>query len=956
MARSELASLFVKMGIDAKEFKKGLKVINDDLNGASKKVKKTGDSLQTLKKVAVVSFAGWGVKELVLGLVGMAKEVDRVTRRMDAAAGGGEKTTRAWAFLREESQRLGLNLQDSVKSFSNLTAAARLSGVSLEESEKIFRGMAEAGTAMQMSQDDINGAMRAVVQIMSKGKAQAEELRGQLGERLPGAFGLAAKAMGTTTEGLSLMLDRGEVLAKDLLPKLAEVLTDTFAAAAKDAAGTVGAETNRLANAFFELKKVIIDSGVGDLLAGVIKDLAAAAKFWTDLLPEQKKAFEINRQNAEDLLFTAEQAQVQQRAVLRTMIKQGESEEELEKQSRKVLDLNIQVFKIREGIRNFGRSINAELKKEGELKRAAKKKWEETAAEVQRFNDLAEASIIISEQAEEDREKRAKFEKENRKRINKLREEENKLLLERRKILDQFRVIDKVTTENFVKNSDARATQLFHESDALQVEIDKFDRLKRLDEERTDSSIRAAQESTSAWDKFFDGMSTELDKSEGEIFDWTKKGADAMDAFSSAASSSLSDGLFKLIKGDLDSFGEIWDGFWDNMLGKFVDVVAEMAVNWAIRAGGDILSSIFLDQGAWNIKRNEQPAVLHKGEMVVPADTAGGIRENFQGLDEMNEVFGPGGSGVSTAGPGEDIVGGTGLAGIDPDIKEAAKSTAKVTGVKLAGGLLLGGGIDPASALMGSATTFIDQIIAEKTGAVSKPASVVGAIGKVAGGLFAGPIGAQLGGIAGRQIGERLGDLFNIRENETFLDALEMVTSRKDASDIVSAFEEFEKGDHGPGREGTLPGGGIFTANQSTDTIKDVIADIEALDTPDVPVSEVGFHPDLDRTFDDESVDFTEEDFEGAFNEASEGFLRQGTGMGGLENTGPFFGHKGEIVLNPEESESLRSMGSGGGGGDITVNLVVDGKVLATTVAKNSGRSSDFQKTIRDIIDRHSHV
>ena len=45
-------------------------------------------------------------------------------------------------------------------------------------------------------------------------------------ERLFGAFNLAAEAMGTTTQGMNDMLQRGEVLASDLLPKLSPLIKE----------------------------------------------------------------------------------------------------------------------------------------------------------------------------------------------------------------------------------------------------------------------------------------------------------------------------------------------------------------------------------------------------------------------------------------------------------------------------------------------------------------------------------------------------------------------------------------------------------------------------------------------------------------------------------------------------------------------------------------------------------
>lgn len=45
-------------------------------------------------------------------------------------------------------------------------------------------------------------------------------MRGQFGERLPGAYQAAARAMGVTSAELSKMMEDGELVAEDLLPKL----------------------------------------------------------------------------------------------------------------------------------------------------------------------------------------------------------------------------------------------------------------------------------------------------------------------------------------------------------------------------------------------------------------------------------------------------------------------------------------------------------------------------------------------------------------------------------------------------------------------------------------------------------------------------------------------------------------------------------------------------------------
>ncbi len=135
---------------------------------------------------------------------------------------------RKWRFWKNESERLGLNLLETAKSYMQIAAAAKGTELDGERTRDIFTAIAEASTVLQLSVDQTNGAIRAIGQIMSKGKVQAEELRGQLGERLYGAFQLAARGMGITTAELDKMLEQGQVIAEDFLPKFAAEIRNTF--------------------------------------------------------------------------------------------------------------------------------------------------------------------------------------------------------------------------------------------------------------------------------------------------------------------------------------------------------------------------------------------------------------------------------------------------------------------------------------------------------------------------------------------------------------------------------------------------------------------------------------------------------------------------------------------------------------------------------------------------------
>jgi tape measure domain-containing protein len=106
----------------------------------------------------------------------------------------------------------------------------------------------------------MDGVFLALGQMISKGKVQAEELRGQLGERLPGAFNLAARAMGVTTAQLDDMLKKGQVTAEDMLPKLAAVLKDEFGPAAEHASQGAQGAVNRLSTEWNLFKATVMDN------------------------------------------------------------------------------------------------------------------------------------------------------------------------------------------------------------------------------------------------------------------------------------------------------------------------------------------------------------------------------------------------------------------------------------------------------------------------------------------------------------------------------------------------------------------------------------------------------------------------------------------------------------------------------------------------------------------------
>lgn len=227
----------------------------------------------------VGAFVGFSaVKEFSTALFQAGVQSENLTKSFTSITGSGAAAAKELDYVRQVSDDLGLVFQTTANDFKNISAAAK--GTSLEGAgtKDIFLGIAEASTALGMSADDTTGSLRAISQMISKGNVQAEELRGQLGERLPGAFQLAAESMGVTTQELNKMLELGQVAATDLLPKLANVLHEKYGQAALDASNSAQAGLNRFKTAWFDLKVVIANAGFMDKATGKIKELTAAMK------------------------------------------------------------------------------------------------------------------------------------------------------------------------------------------------------------------------------------------------------------------------------------------------------------------------------------------------------------------------------------------------------------------------------------------------------------------------------------------------------------------------------------------------------------------------------------------------------------------------------------------------------------------------------------------------------
>ena len=176
----------------------------------------------------------------------------------------GPETPEALKAIQQVVDDYNTPIDQVTRNFTQLTAAAKANGNSVSEVENLYRGLSSAVKATGGDTEDLNGVMRAATQVLSKGRVQAEELVGQIGDRLPGAFSLFAEAVGKTPQQLSDALRKGEITAEQFITNFASLLREKFEPAAKRIADSPAEAGARL-----EKNLTALQNAVGTLLGPI---------------------------------------------------------------------------------------------------------------------------------------------------------------------------------------------------------------------------------------------------------------------------------------------------------------------------------------------------------------------------------------------------------------------------------------------------------------------------------------------------------------------------------------------------------------------------------------------------------------------------------------------------------------------------------------------------------------
>lgn len=285
-------------GITAEERKllADLKKLQEQLNNTGKTGKSAGDDIagslgnvgqvvKALIPVFSIAFAVDKLKQFASYAFETAKQFEQMSKTLAFVTGSSEKANQQLSYMTALSQSLGLNVRALTDGFKGFAAAASFAGVSQENINRQMVAFTKAAAALSMSAEDTKLMFSALSQMYSKNKIQAEELRGQLGERLPGAMELLAKSMGLPVSALDELLKKGEIITKEVMPNFAKEVEVAFGIAA-DQTDTLTAAQNRMFTAIEVAATRIMEGGIGDFIKTLLNSIATISQYLSSLVQD----------------------------------------------------------------------------------------------------------------------------------------------------------------------------------------------------------------------------------------------------------------------------------------------------------------------------------------------------------------------------------------------------------------------------------------------------------------------------------------------------------------------------------------------------------------------------------------------------------------------------------------------------------------------------------------------
>lgn len=216
----------------------------------SAKASLRGIQFQALAMAGALGAGVTSISSFISSLVNTAREAGRARVVLRNISTDAREYSRSLKYLAELTDKYGTDLIGTTEAFAKFKAAATPAGIAMAEQERIFSNISKAMASFGISGGEAALTMMAITQMMSKGKISSEELRRQLGERMPVAMQAMANAAGVSMSQLDKLLKEGKLRSAEIMGKFSDELAKLSGDTSTD---NLESSLGRLKNSFTSL-------------------------------------------------------------------------------------------------------------------------------------------------------------------------------------------------------------------------------------------------------------------------------------------------------------------------------------------------------------------------------------------------------------------------------------------------------------------------------------------------------------------------------------------------------------------------------------------------------------------------------------------------------------------------------------------------------------------------------
>lgn len=270
-AAKNISAAFDKVDESTTDIPDKIDEVTESLNKAGKAGKEAGSGLDkgasSLKKWAnraiIGSVLAVGAAIVKLGYDGFqaSQKMDAVGRQLNKLTGDSKLAAKEMAFIRAETDRLALSTVAGAEGFVRIANAAKGTAAEGQGVHLIFSALNEITAANNLTQDQYGTLLTQTTQIMSKQKAELEDLKSISEAGVP-VFQLLSKSLNVKPPELFKAISAGKIGVQEVMV-LMQQFRDEYGALAEEAANTIPAKFKRGFNA--------IKLGISDAFSGILE-------------------------------------------------------------------------------------------------------------------------------------------------------------------------------------------------------------------------------------------------------------------------------------------------------------------------------------------------------------------------------------------------------------------------------------------------------------------------------------------------------------------------------------------------------------------------------------------------------------------------------------------------------------------------------------------------------------